>query len=91
MTPSDFKKGFSAIEIALYDEDWKRHSHLEQGMGSTFEYILNNPIEQEVIVSLDQTTARMILKGCKKYPGNYYAIYLYDKKGKGYGQTAIPF
>lgn len=29
MTPSDFKSGFSAFEVALYSEDWKRHSHLE--------------------------------------------------------------
>lgn len=91
MTPSDFKKGFSAFEIALYDEAWLRHSHLEQSLGSTFEYIVDNPIEQDVIISLDQTTARMILKGCKKSPGNYYAIYLYNREGKAMGATAIPF
>lgn len=89
MTPSDFKKGFSAFEIAMY-KDWKRHSHLENNLGSKFEYTLKNPIEQELIISLDQTTQRMIPKGCEKTPQDYYAIYLF-KANKMIDQLAIPY
>jgi hypothetical protein len=74
MTPSDFKKGFSTFTTAMYSENWIKNSHLEKSIGSSFEYILKNPIKQVVIISLDQITERMILKGCKKSPGNYYSI-----------------
>ena len=34
------------------------------------------------MISLDQITERMILKGCKKSPGNYYKIYLFKGNKK---------
>ena len=82
MTPSDFKKGFSTIATAMYSDLWIKNSHLEKSVGSSFEYILKNPIKQLVIISLDQITERMILKGCKKSPGNYYKIYLFKGNKK---------
>jgi len=73
----------------MYSEKWKKESLAQEGQsGKSMDFYLQNPKDQQVIISLDYLNPRMIPNACPQ-PSVHYNLYLSDQDGKNLDAAGI--
>ena len=79
---STFRQAYSDFSITMFDNKWQRNRRSGSGKpGKEEEFLFTNPVDQEVIITFENTFPRMVPTGCTKRKTNYN-LYLKPVGGK---------
>ena len=79
--PKSFQYAFTHYEILMYDN--YQTTALTQNSGPTlkqYNYVINNPVQQQVVIAVDYGAPRMLPKGCERKV--HYNMYMYHSSGE---------
>jgi hypothetical protein len=82
MTVEDFKQAFQNYDITYYHENWAKTSFDQSGSGSKWYYPFTLIKDQEIFLTYDQLSERMIPPKCNEDQTNTYNMILRDSLGQ---------
>lgn len=77
-----FKEAFSAYQVTQYSDQWQTSFKKGTGQpGKYFQYFFENKVDQEFVISFDQTPPSSVPAGCD-LPKVNYNLLVYDESGQ---------